>query len=105
MRNLLAQGRIGWQEWFWMICLYHMGMHKKTAPYDTNVNTSYNDGGAQSYGADSDYKVKVLIHFSQELDPKNSKKDSIKMAKTDSKSNNKVSTKKDSQKRKSIAKK
>ena len=71
MRNLLAQGRIGWQEWFWMICLYHMGMHKKTAPYDTNVNTSYNDGGAQSYGADSDYKVKVLIHFSQELDPKN----------------------------------
>ena len=43
-------------------------------------------------------KPKIII-------AKNSKKDSIKMAKTDSKSNNKVSTKKDSQKRKSITKK
>ena len=52
------------------LSLYNMSLHKRKAPHDTNVNTSNNDGGAQSYGAVSEYKVKNLIHSSQEIDQK-----------------------------------
>jgi hypothetical protein len=65
---------------------------------ESAANVEIHEDKIDNYKIIKETKPKIII-------AKNSKKDSIKMAKTDSKSNNKVSTKKDSQKRKSIAKK
>jgi len=45
-------------------------MHKEKTPSHTNVGTSLSDGLAQYGGVKSAYKIKDLIHFSQENDLK-----------------------------------